>query len=76
MRVLKPGGRFILNIKDHIRAGRLQLVTAWHIATLSRLGLVYEPDLSKAVSAQSLKAGENAESRIPWEYVLVFDKGI
>ena len=40
VRVLRPGGRFVLNMKDHYRAGRWMDVTAWHIGTLVDLGLV------------------------------------
>jgi SAM-dependent methyltransferase len=39
VRVLRVGGRFVLNIKDHIRDGVQQPVAAWHVATLTRLGL-------------------------------------
>ena len=31
-RVLRPGGRFVLNIKDHIRNGERMPVTDWHEA--------------------------------------------
>lgn len=34
VRVLKPGGLFMLNIKDHIRGGRRQRVTLWHALNL------------------------------------------
>ena len=37
-RVLKPGGVFLLNIKDHIRGGELQHVAGWHVTQLCRLG--------------------------------------
>ena len=39
-RVLKPGGIFVLNVKDHIRGGVLQEVTNWHAVTLLMLGFV------------------------------------
>lgn len=44
-RVLRPGGVFVLNIKDHDRTERKggpkvrQPVAAWHVATLEALGL-------------------------------------
>lgn len=37
-RVLTPGGRFVLNIKDHIRRGERQHVTDWHCEALAALG--------------------------------------
>lgn len=40
VRVLAPGGLFILNIKDHSRNGVLQGVPDWHVKTLEGLGLV------------------------------------
>ena len=39
-RVLKPGGIFVLNMKDHIRKGVLQEVTKWHAVALLMLGFV------------------------------------
>ena len=39
VRVLRPGGRFVLNIKDHIRKERWWDVAAWHIQTLTARGL-------------------------------------
>ena len=39
-RVLKPGGIFVLNVKDHIRGGVLQEVSNWHAVTLLMLGFV------------------------------------
>ncbi len=38
-RVLRPGGRLVLNISDHIRKGRRQYVSSWHVETLISLGL-------------------------------------
>ncbi len=34
VRVLRPGGRFVLNIKDHIRGGQRQHVAGWHVNKL------------------------------------------
>jgi len=33
-RVLRPGGRFVLNIKDHIKLHERQFVTGWHVTHL------------------------------------------
>lgn len=35
LRVLRPGGRFVLNIKDHIRGGEWIDVAGWHVSTLT-----------------------------------------
>jgi tRNA G10 N-methylase Trm11 len=34
IRVLRPGGTFLLVISDHVRAGKVQRVTEWHLGTL------------------------------------------
>ncbi len=69
-RVLVEGGYFVLNIKDHIRAGKVMPVTAWHINRLDTLGFrliehqrVYTPQMG---------FGRNAELRIPYESVMLF----
>lgn len=72
VRVLRPGGRFVLNIKDHIRDGIRQQVTAWHLSTLMlQHGLelieIHEPPVP------SLKAGANGAARIAHEYVFVLE---
>lgn len=73
VRVLKPGGRFVLNIKDHVRDGVQQPVAAWHVATLVDLGLRYQPDGSQGVPTRHLNQGSTPE-RAGQELVLVFDK--
>lgn len=73
VRVLKPGGRLILNIKDHIRDGHIQDVSAWHADVLCRrLGL--RLTAWRAVATHGLRSGENADARVPVEYVIAFDK--
>lgn len=73
VRVLKPGGRLVLNIKDHVRGGQVQDVSAWHADVLSRrLGLTLAA--WRAVVTPGLRSGENAEARVPGEYVIAFDK--
>jgi SAM-dependent methyltransferase len=75
VRVLRTGGRFILNIKDHVRDGIQQPVTAWHVAILTGLGLILDPALSQGVPTRHLRQGSNTE-RAGQELVLVFDKGV
>jgi SAM-dependent methyltransferase len=69
-RVLKPGGRFILNIKDHIRGGIRQPVTSWHLGVLVDLGL--RLFAVQVVDTPQLKQGENSHLRCP-EGVYIFD---
>lgn len=71
-RVLRPGGRFVLNIKDHVRDGRRQAVTGWHVGELQHRGLVVVDIV--AVVPRHLAAGANATARADAEFVIVMDK--
>jgi len=72
VRVLRPGGRFVLNIKDHIRGGRYQDVAAYHVDTLTGLGL--RVAAVRPVATRSLRSGSNGELRVDAELVIAFDK--
>lgn len=71
-RALRPGGLFLLNIKDHIRDSKRQKVTGWHVGALQELGL-YVTDWVP-FGAPSLKAGANADQRCT-EVVIALMKG-
>jgi hypothetical protein len=71
-RVLAPGGTFVLNIKNHIRAGKEQPVTEWHIETLLSLG--YQLIEHEKINTPSMRYGQNAEKRIEYESVVKFTK--
>lgn len=64
LRVLKLGGRFVLNIKDHIRGGNPQGVPQWHDETLQQMGLT--PLGWTEIKAQHLRQGSNAERCPEW----------
>lgn len=70
VRVLRPGGRFVLNIKNHIRRGAEQDVTGWHIEQLLALGLI-EMNHHK-VETPGQRHGQNGAARIEYESVVVF----
>jgi hypothetical protein len=72
-RVLRPGGVFILNMKDHYRDGLLQPVTAWHTWALGFIGALEYVD-SRAVDTRDLRQGANGELR-SMETVHLFRKG-
>jgi SAM-dependent methyltransferase len=72
IRVLKPGGIFIVNIGDHIRKHKRVPVSKWHYQTLKKLGL--EPVEIKKVTVRKLRHGKNYATRIPFEHVMVFRK--
>lgn len=61
--LIRPGGRFVLNCRDHTRAGVRQEVTAWHLETLAGLGL----DLIEAeeVTTPGFRFGANSAARWP-----------
>jgi hypothetical protein len=71
VRVLTPGGLFVLNICDHYRDGLVQPVAAWHAWALGRLGLEWVE--SRSVPTRKLRQGANAELR-EQEQVHVFRK--
>jgi DNA modification methylase len=71
-RVLKQDGFFLLNCKDHHRAGKRVHVSTWHYQTIKSLGFKLV-DLTR-VSTPGYRYGENREIRYP-ERVLVFKKG-
>jgi DNA modification methylase len=72
-RVLRPGGVFILNLKDHQRKGRRVHVSQWHHETLVALHLKLI-DL-KRVGTPGFRYGENREVRYP-ERLLVYRKDL
>lgn len=64
---------FILNIKDHIRAGRRQPVTQWHIDCLHSLG--WEMVEHRRIEAPGQRHGENHALRVPDESMILFERG-
>jgi hypothetical protein len=62
--VVPPGGLFLLNMKDHERAGRRQCVSAWHVEVLCSLGfaLLWVEDLP---GPRGIRHGSNHDARYP-----------
>ena len=71
-RVLRPGGRLVLNISDHIRQNQRQYVASWHTQTLLDFGFVLA-DSARVVTPR-MRAGAYSRARVPSELVLAFDK--
>ena len=69
-RVLQEGGAFVLNIKNHIRAGKVQPVTEWHIDALTALG--FRLLRHERVNTPSMRYGANADLRAEFESVILF----
>ena len=61
-----------MNIKDHIRDGERQAVSAWHAGVLMDLGLRFHDVIPVVTSG--LKQGANGAARVDAELVWVFDK--
>lgn len=63
----------ILNMKDHIRAGKQQFVTDWHCETIAGLGfvLVKEHRVATPGAATHLT---NGDARVPYETIAMFER--
>jgi hypothetical protein len=63
VRVLKPGGLFVLNTSDCTHNRRRQWVTAWHLEVLRNHGLA--PLQHVALPKRGLRLGANGDERWP-----------
>ncbi len=68
-RVMHPGGRFVLNIKDHIGNGERQHVTDWHIEALTALGFVMCEHVK--IDCPGMRYGRNGDKRVKYESVIL-----
>ena len=73
-RVLRPGGRFFINVKDHIRNGKEVHVSAWHWAVLHSLGLHPLPLEHLKLHTLGRMSGANHTARVTVENLYVFKK--
>lgn len=69
-RVLKPGGRAIINIKNHIAHGTEVDVTRWHLDEMIRQGFIFVSE--HRVNLTGNRFGSNGGARIGFESVLLF----
>ena len=70
LRVIRPGGLFVLNIKDHVRGGNLQRVPEWHVQTLQALGArLYS---AQPIETPGMRFGANRDARAEFELVVTF----
>lgn len=70
-RVLRPGGQFVLNIKDHVRRKQVVPVSEWHKQTILALGFTLHQEIK--IDVPSLRYGKNRE-RLTFEWVYDFRK--
>jgi SAM-dependent methyltransferase len=71
VRVLRPGGRFVLNVSDHIRNHERQHVTDWHVDALTKLGL--RETRRADIPTKRLRFGANTDARVDAEHVITFE---
>jgi SAM-dependent methyltransferase len=71
-RVLRPGGRMIVNVSDHIRKGQRVQVVRWHWKALHALGFRTVHILG--VRTPRLRYGQNHQARVAGEILLVMAK--
>lgn len=69
-RVLKAGGVFILNCKDHIRRGERVRVCDWHKDTIDITG--FEVVEEKEIECPGNRFGQNGDCRVSGEMVFKF----
>jgi tRNA G10 N-methylase Trm11 len=69
VRVLKPGGLFVLNTSDCTHNGRRQHVSAWHWEVLRSHGLTVLQHV--AIAKRGMRLGANRDERWP-EDIIVF----
>lgn len=72
--VLRPGGLFVLNIKDHIRKKQRQHVAGWHVTTLCRIG--FDLLFQEEVVTPGMRFGANGSDRLPAEMIYVLQKPV
>jgi len=72
-RVLRPGGIFVLNIKDHIRKRERQYVPEWHLSCLIGLGY-HAPVYDLSIETPSMRFGANYEARLSHEKLFALKK--
>lgn len=71
-RVLRVGGRFVLNVKDHVKNNQRVRVARWHRNTV--LELRFEELWRWDVPLDGYGFGANRGARIPTEQVYVFER--
>lgn len=69
-RVLKPGGYFLLNCKNHLRAGVEQLVSEWHVGAITGMG--YTLVDTAFVITPGNRRGANHNARVDGENLFLF----
>lgn len=75
-RVLKPDGRLVVNVSDHVRKGEVVPVVLWHARAIRDAGFDPVPGGWLYVKTPRMRNGANGDLRVPGEAVIVFAKSI
>ena len=75
-RVLRPEGRLVVNVSDHVRKGEVVPVVLWHARTLRDLGFDPVPGGWVYVETPRMRNGANGDLRVPGEAVVIFAKNL
>lgn len=74
-RMLPLNGLFLLNVKDHVRRGKMQQVPQWHRDKVQHFGFVLEQDIH--VPVRGMGFGANQQTlKVDYEHVYVFRKDV
>ena len=71
-KVLRPGGRMVLNVSNHIRKHEEQRVADWHDGVLQVLGFVRKERIM--VRTPRYRDGANRDARVAAEYVFIYER--
>lgn len=71
-RVLRPGGRFILNISNHIRDGKEQHVAEWHHLWFAVHN--YQTREILEIKTPRMRRGQNGQQRVDTERIYILEK--
>ncbi len=71
-RLVRPGGRLIIDVRDHIRLGVRQQVAAWHLNTLLQTGWQFHAMVT--VDTPGMGYGAHAKTRAGGTIVMAVDK--
>lgn len=69
---LTPGGYFLLNVSDHVRKGKVQPVSAWHLWVCQTLG--FELVSERLIPTRRLRHGSNSRARVKGEMLYIMRK--
>lgn len=71
-RVLKPNGKLVINISNHIRKGAEVDVVGWKKEVLISLGFDFSEEIK--IETPRMGFGQNAKARVQHESILTFTK--